>query len=261
MVLYHQSFQSIVVSMNPPVDPIDELRSPENFFSGALGRLNEKCFSWRFNQLTAHLQNDGWLQPHWEEVLNLKLVDKSSSSLSKSISYLSFQLAPDNRVHVSLINQLIISSAAQWMRTLKSVDLTGFGKVTDTTICHLAKFSPGLVSLNLKMCILLTDKSISAVASACSNLAIINLWACVLLTDLSVRHLAANCSRLYDVDLGYCDQLTDSAISSIMTTCTRLQRLNIRGCSSLSSTCVEAAPVGCLVVASFNSRSSRHFTS
>lgn len=104
--------------------------------------------------------------------------------------------------------------------------------MTPSTISHLIKQSPNLVTLNVANVQAVHNTSLMSLGIHCDKLESLNLSWCKTLTHIGLKHLVNGCQNLKHLNLSGCTGLTDAALPYIGRLA-QLKQLNLSFCSLL----------------------------
>lgn len=159
--------------------------------------------------------------------------DVSSASLKQVL-----RLCPIRDLKLNLCGAIGDECFAELIRdelpALRSIDLTGCSRITDTSIYHIVNAASKLRSLSLTRCINLTDRGIVQISRLGKYLHHLHLGHCSNLTDRSVIFLVKYCSRLRYIDLACCYNLTDAAVVAL-SGLARVKRIGLVKCNSVTN--------------------------
>jgi F-box/leucine-rich repeat protein 2/20 len=124
--------------------------------------------------------------------------------------------------------------AADNVKMLTKVNLSGVRHLTDDAIELLACCCPRLVYLNLTRLEACRDKSLEAVAANCPLLETLNLYACSNFTDAGLTAIAEGCPRLHTLDITGSHSIFDGGISTLVQGCPQLSWLSLQWCIKLT---------------------------
>lgn len=110
---------------------------------------------------------------------------------------------------------------------LKSLNLEGWGTISDVDIEYLSEKCQALLSLNLSGCWQLTDASLMSLGEYCFNLRSINLKSCPKITNDGLAVLSKNCTYLEVVNLSKCTQITSEGLSHLSENCPLIEELDL----------------------------------
>jgi hypothetical protein len=99
---------------------------------------------------------------------------------------------------------------------LRSLNLQGSSRLTDTSLIHIARHCVLLERINLGGCSKLTDLSLKAFAKYTPNLTHISLFQCYNIKNEGFEALYS-LSKLHQLDVHSCNQLTDDCLLPLIT--------------------------------------------
>lgn len=123
--------------------------------------------------------------------------------------------------------------------SLRLLDLTDCGLLTDEAVEKIVKMAPRLRNLTLAKCRNITDRSVHAITKLGKNLHNLHLGHCGHITDRAVRAVVQNCTRLRYIDLACCLRLTDASVCQLALL-PKLRRIGLVKCNNITDFAIQS---------------------
>ncbi len=121
--------------------------------------------------------------------------------------------------------QFLLSYAASFL-SLKSLNLEGWGGLSDVDVEYISERCQSLIRVNLAGCWQITDYSLFVIGENCPNLRHLNLRSCPKITNEGLEHLI-KCSQLESLNLSKCTQINSEGLSFLAQFCTHIRELDL----------------------------------
>lgn len=123
--------------------------------------------------------------------------------------------------------------------SLRILDLTDCGLVTDDAVDKIVKMAPRLRNLILAKCRNITDRAVISITSLGKNLHNLHLGHCSNITDRAVRQLVQSCTRIRYIDLACCLRLTDASVCQLALL-PKLRRIGLVKCNNITDFAIQS---------------------
>ncbi|KAI5804372.1 hypothetical protein EDC01DRAFT_416780 [Geopyxis carbonaria] len=123
--------------------------------------------------------------------------------------------------------------------TLRILDLTDCGLLTDDAVEKIVKMAPRLRNLILAKCRHITDRAVHSITKLGKNLHNLHLGHCSHITDRAVRALVQSCTRLRYIDLACCLRLTDASVCQLAQL-PKLRRIGLVKCNNITDFAIQS---------------------
>ena len=155
-----------------------------------------------------------------------------------------------------------------------TLDLDGWGDVTDDILITIAENCAELTSINFNACYNITNAGVMAIAENCAGLTTIFLCGFWNMTDATVTALAENCAGLTNIRLGAtvrarantlhthrrlgdCINITDTAIIALAENCVGLTDIYLGECYNITDAAIIALAENCEYLKKINCGSTK----
>lgn len=123
--------------------------------------------------------------------------------------------------------------------SLRILDLTDCGQITDDAVERIVKMAPRLRNLILAKCRNITDRAVNSITRLGKNLHNLHLGHCNHITDRAVRTLVQSCTRIRYIDLACCQRLTDASVIQLALL-PKLRRIGLVKCSNITDLAIQS---------------------
>jgi len=131
----------------------------------------------------------------------------------------------------------VVIEAANTMKALKSISVTGFGDACDVDDAALAKVADkckDLTSLEIAWCPAITNDGLKCLSQSLSRVSTFRIDFCEKVSDDGLKSFVVNSRNLKSLYLEFCNNLTDACMTYILSNCPSLASISIKGCPLLS---------------------------
>ena len=123
--------------------------------------------------------------------------------------------------------------------SLRILDLTDCGHITDDAVDKIVKMAPRLRTLTLAKCRQITDRAVNSITRLGKNLHSLHLGHCSNITDRAVRAVVQSCTRLRYIDLACCQHLTDASVCQLALL-PKLRRIGLVKCNNITDFAIQS---------------------
>lgn len=123
--------------------------------------------------------------------------------------------------------------------SLRILDLTDCGLITDDAVDKIVKIAPRLRNLILAKCRNITDRAVNSITRLGKNLHNLHLGHCSHITDRAVRELVSTCTRIRYIDLACCLRLTDASVCQLALL-PKLRRIGLVKCNNITDFAIQS---------------------
>ncbi|XP_023639164.1 F-box protein At3g58530 [Capsella rubella] len=154
------------------------------------------------------------------------------------VSYPSIWLNIDLREMTNAGDRLLAALSLPRYRQVKHINLEFSQGIVDSHLNLVKARCPdallSLKSLNLNGCQKISDSGIEDITSICPKLKVFSIYWNVRVTDAGIKHLVKNCRHIIDLNLSGCKSLTDKSMELVAESYQELQSLNITRCVKIA---------------------------
>ena len=170
-----------------------------------------------------------------------KITDSSITSLMQALmqsgrSLRELRLAQCNLITDSAFLNLPVDLRCD---TLRILDLTACGQLTDYAVDRIVTVAPRLRILVLAKCSEITDQAVFSICKLGKNLHDIHLGRCGKITDDALRELIRHCQRIRYIDLAGCLLVTDASVK-LLAQLPKLRRVGLVKCQNITDRSIKA---------------------